>query len=314
MNGVVVPTGVPGVKSWYDAGARLDGSTVAPVAAPAPVAAAVAAPAPVVEKVPEPVAAPAAPPRKAAWNPEGLNVQMLPGPLQSQFVSDYLKTSPAYLDGSMAGDIGFDPWALAALANPLGTMSGAMDGLQATDKFARTAKDRNAAFMAKSADEQKKDLDWMRASELKHARLAMLACAGWALAEKTAGPYLRIAIDNNGRVPSLFNGHPLEFAGPMFILIGLMSVVEVRNQEIGGLGGDLGFDPMGFGGEQKPRGALPFDDAQKVVNMLPNAGDMNALKTAELKNGRVAMMAITGFAVQEFLWGNPVIEQTPIFF
>jgi len=41
---------------------------------------------------------------------------------------------------------------------------------------------------------------------------------------------------------------------------------------------------------------------------------MEALKLAELKNGRAAMMAITGFAVQEFFWGKPVTELTPIFF
>ena len=26
------------------------------------------------------------------------------------------------------------------------------------------------------------------------------------------------------------------------------------------------------------------------------------------------MMAITGFAVQELVWGSPVVEQTPFFF
>ena len=47
---------------------------------------------------------------------------------------------------------------------------------------------------------------------------------------------------------------------------------------------------------------------------LPNVGDMTALKEAEIKNGRAAMMAITGFAVQEFIWGTPVVAQTPLFF
>ena len=34
----------------------------------------------------------------------------------------------------------------------------------------------------------------------------------------------------------------------------------------------------------------------------------------EVKNGRLAMMAITGMAVQEALWHTPVIAQTPWFF
>ena len=50
------------------------------------------------------------------------------------------------------------------------------------------------------------------------------------------------------------------------------------------------------------------------LDALPNVKDLEAMKLAEIKNGRAAMMAITGFAVQEFLWGQPVIEQTPFFF
>ena len=34
----------------------------------------------------------------------------------------------------------------------------------------------------------------------------------------------------------------------------------------------------------------------------------------DFKNGRLAMMAITGFAIQEAVYKTPVIEQTPIFF
>ena len=35
---------------------------------------------------------------------------------------------------------------------------------------------------------------------------------------------------------------------------------------------------------------------------------------AEIKHGRVAMLAVTGFAVQEAIYGSPVIAQTPWFF
>ena len=35
------------------------------------------------------------------------------------------------------------------------------------------------------------------------------------------------------------------------------------------------------------------------------------MQLKELKNGRLAMMAITGFAVQEYLWGAPIMEQIP---
>ena len=38
------------------------------------------------------------------------------------------------------------------------------------------------------------------------------------------------------------------------------------------------------------------------------------METAELKNGRLAMLAITGYAFQEALYGTPVVDQTPLFF
>ena len=35
---------------------------------------------------------------------------------------------------------------------------------------------------------------------------------------------------------------------------------------------------------------------------------------AEIKNGRLAMLAIVSFAMQEALWKTPVVDQTPLFF
>lgn len=299
MSGKVVPTGgMPAVKSWYDAGLRLDGSTVAPPAVQEPVIEASVAetPAPAPEPVP-------AQPRDAMWNPKKLDVSKLPEVVQEQFVSEYLQTAPAYLDGSMIGDNAFDPWALTVLAAPT----------QATDKYARTAAERNAKMLSMSSAERAEALAWMRESELKHGRLAMLAAAGWPLSELSSSSYLRVAIDNNGRAPSLFNGHLAEFAGPLVLFLGAMAVLEVRHKDKL-TDGDLGFDPLGFGGTQRPAGAVPFDGAQGLVDKLPNSGDMDALRLAELKNGRLAMMAITGMSVQEFLYGSPVVDQTPFFF
>ena len=47
---------------------------------------------------------------------------------------------------------------------------------------------------------------------------------------------------------------------------------------------------------------------------LISSRDMKRYEIMEIKHGRAAMMAITGFAVQEFLYGKPVVEQTPFFF
>merc|ERR1712232_1516501 len=41
---------------------------------------------------------------------------------------------------------------------------------------------------------------------------------------------------------------------------------------------------------------------------------MGWMQTAEIKNGRLAMMGITGLAIQEFATGVSVVDQYPIFF
>jgi len=226
--------------------------------------------------------------RSAEWNPKGLGVPNLPKQAElfaQQFVPDYLKTSPKYLDGSLKGDIGFDPWALTVLANP--TLS--PDALQALDAKSRTAEERNAQMLAMSEEEQQEKLMWMRSSELKHGRLAMLAVAGWPLAELFNGNGLSAT---SGRAPSLFNGHLFDHLPFLFVGFAALAALEFKTKDTV-KDGDYGFDPLGF---------------------ASGIGAIGTLKTAEIKHGRAAMMAITGFAVQEFLWGSPVVQQTPFFF
>lgn len=252
-----------------------------------------------------------APVRDAEWNPKKLDVAFLPSFLQAQFVPAYLKTSPAYLDGSLPGDIGFDPWGLAVLASPT----------EATDKFARTAKDRNAQMLSMTPEEQQRSLAWMQESELKHGRLAMLAAAGWPVAELWNFDFLHGeagAGGTAGRAPSLFNGHLFDLPYVVFLLLAFapLAYFDFTNKGKPN-GGDFDFDPMGLAGPQKPAGAFPFEafmGSKTPIDGVPNAKDMEAMKVAEIKNGRLAMMAITGMAVQETLWGSPVVEQTPFFF
>jgi hypothetical protein len=61
--------------------------------------------------------------------------------------------------------------------------------------------------------EAKKKLYWMREAEMKHARLAMVAAAGWPISELLDKPLsaalgLASPLDaTGGRAPSLLNGH-----------------------------------------------------------------------------------------------------------
>ena len=79
---------------------------------------------------------------------------------------------PVFLDGTLAGDVGFDPLGFA---------------------------------------KSESDLMNYREAEIKHARLAMLAAAGWPLSElfdKKIATVLGMdpLLDSADRVPSLLNG------------------------------------------------------------------------------------------------------------
>lgn len=169
---------------------------------------------------------------------------------------------PQHLDGSMAGDRGFDPLNLAANPNTL-------------------LKYRN--------------------SELKHACLAMLAAVGWPLAELFHGDlahawHLPNALNLNDRVPSVLNGG-LGNVSPIFWVTALAAaaLVEAFSGEVGEIqSADLGFDPLGLSKNNDGRGRF--------------------LQESELFNGRLAMLAITGFAVQEWFTGNSVVDAIPILF
>ena len=288
---MAAPVADGAVDSWYDSGIRLATGVVVPTKMPPAAAAATAAP-----------AAPAfVPPASLAgsrpayvWNPKLLTVDGLPEelkPFKDQFVPEFVTGVPKYLDGTTyQGDRGFDPWALVALAD------------QKPDQLMSllSAKERTARLEAMSAEEQATAVAWMREAELKHARLAMLAAAGWPMAE-----LLNPIAATGGRAPSLFNGQLIENALPVALLFGGLAFLEVQTKgssagaakKVVDYGepqvGDYGWDPLSYYTQ-----AFPTKEMQLV----------------EIKHGRAAMMAITGFAVQEFLWGSPVVAQTPWFF
>ena len=228
--------------------------------------------------------------RPAQWNPNGVDVPLA--------VPEYVKTSPDYLDGSLIGDAGFDPLCMAAYSWPalmekgMGLFGENTPGL-ILNLPDLSSEQRKKAFDSLSAEEQKQSVLWMREAELKHGRLAMLAVLGWPLGEIVNSGFLHSYADLNGRTPSLLNGGLLEVYGPMwFIFLGAASYVELTSIEAGiGANGDYKFDPLN----------------------LNSAYDKD-VQLKELKNGRLAMMAITGFAFQEAVWGTPVVDQTPIFF
>jgi len=175
---------------------------------------------------------------------------------------------PKLLDGTMAGDVGFDPFGLAG--------------------------------------ETKEDLIFKREAEIKHSRLAMLAAVGWPLAElwdRKLAAFFGIgdSLTPTGQVPSLLNGG-LEKVEPEFWVFavsaaGLFEIANDDAKEENGkdyIVGDCGFDPLKLFPENKE--------------------EQKAMQTKEIKHGRIAMMAILGYVVQEVLYGSPVTQETPFFF
>lgn len=150
---------------------------------------------------------------------------------------------------------------------------------------------------------------FLREAELKHCRLAMLAAAGWPMSElfqpALAEQFLRSNdLASNGRAPSVLNGGLEKDVLPEFMAVALITamIVDLSKQMRPGGVGSYGFDPLSLSDVRPP----------VVGDWLPSG--RNWMAEAELKNGRIAMLAITAFAMQEFVTKVPVVQQTPFFF
>lgn len=144
-----------------------------------------------------------------------------------------------------------------------------------------------------------------REAEIKHARLAMLAAAGWPLSEvldkKIAGLMGLVPIlDSSDRVPSVLNGG-LEKISPLYWISCLMAAAVIDIYGFNKLQANQGYFPGNLGWD--PLGLYPKDEDGKKWMQL-----------AEIKNGRLAMIAVFGFAIQELVSKTGVIDETPLFF
>lgn len=203
--------------------------------------------------------------------------------------------APSYLNVDLAGNVGFDPLCMVALA-PTGA---------SVDSGPWASQERKTRMVMATEYEAHKKVMWMREAEIKHSRLAMMAAAGWPISELLDRPLSKLlglptVLDQTaGRAPSLFNGHL--FDGVQGVFLGLVMLATAA-LELNTLDNVEGLTPTGY---------VPGDVGFDPANLRDKRKDM---PTAEIKHGRLAMLAVTGFAVQEFVWGVPVVEQTPQFF
>jgi hypothetical protein len=108
-------------------------------------------------------------------------------------------------------------------------------------------------------------------------------------------------VDSGDRAPSLLNGglgkvSPVYWIGVLLLAgaIDFFGITRARSNTQDYFAGNLGFDPLG----------LYPKDKQGQLDM----------QLKEIKNGRLAMIAITAFAFQEFVSKVGVVDETPIFF
>jgi hypothetical protein len=60
---------------------------------------------------------------------------------------------------------------------------------------------------------------------------------------------------------------------------------------------------------------LPGDYQWDPLNLYPwDKEGQERMQLAEIKHGRLSMIAVTGFAIQEYVSGLGVVDETPVFF
>jgi len=134
---------------------------------------------------------------------------------------------------------------------------------------------------------QKYDFEKLRLAELKHGRAAMLATVGFFVQEFYRWPNSAGLFDAESPMDALNpENFPLLGLAQIFIFAG---IIELRSKSYPGRApGDIGFDPLG----------------------LSANGIREDYQLAELKNGRLAMVASIAFMVQTSLTGKGIIEST----
>jgi hypothetical protein len=107
-------------------------------------------------------------------------------------------------------------------------------------------------------------------------------------------------LSTNGKVPSLLNGGLDKVNQAFFMtLIVFATTLELaalnKKYDKNSISGDLGFDPLNF-----------YRDKDVVTK--------SNLELKEINNGRLAMLAITYYALSEFLTDTPIVKSAPFFF
>merc|ERR1719247_455439 len=133
------------------------------------------------------------------------------------------------------------------------------------------------------------DIKFLREAELKHGRICMLASTGYMMQEFFSLPsypgYSPNAVEAVSSVPPEGLLQIIVFVSWLEIVANKGKYTMSNMFEDNRAPGDLGFDPLKFGENKATRARLEL---------------------AELKNGRLAMLAFSGMIHQTFVTGKPL--------
>ncbi|KAJ1485166.1 chlorophyll a/b-binding protein domain-containing protein [Baffinella frigidus] len=178
--------------------------------------------------------------------------------MQAKSASVPFLNKPAKLDGSLVGDVGFDPLGISTLG----------------------------------------DMKFLREAEIKHGRVAMLATTGAIVQDlykfpgvskvigdaKMIGAHDKFISEAHAGNQQAFAMHQIIFWVGFLELVTMPALFETLN---GGsrAPGDFMFDPLGMGKK-----------------------DIKSMSLKEIKNGRLAMIGISGIVHHYFITGKGPIE------
>jgi len=171
---------------------------------------------------------------------------------------------PAHLDGTLPGDFGFDPLSLGR---------------------------------------DKENLRWYQQAELLNGRFAMLGAAG------ILGPELlsKIGFSWPGKDVAWYNAGSFPYFAPSSTLLGiqilLFAWVEIRRYQDYVKPGSANQDPI-FPNNKLPDGNEPGYPGGIFDPFNWSKGNMAELKLKEIKNARLAMLAMAGFFAQAYTTGT----------
>jgi light-harvesting complex I chlorophyll a/b binding protein 1 len=179
---------------------------------------------------------------------------------------------PINLDGSMVGDMGFDPFYLSSIPKDF------------------------SGFIQPPSWEQKTlpTLYWMREAELKHSRVCMLAWFGWLATDGAFGITLRFPgeIYSVESIPTAYEAHDvLVNQGSMGFLLLAVSLVEFCTGAV--------LVEVGKGDNDRAAGDYGLDPLNFLKDKSQEEKDRMAMR--ELANGRLAMLAFAGVSTQAAL-------------